>query len=59
MKKERAFLSVIGDVIIGSPCIIKLTTGEIAKTSPVVNYFHSANGDWKIETRNTIYRCYV
>lgn len=58
MKKEKNFSAVISDVKVGEPAIIRLTTGEIAKTTPVENYFHSCRDEWKIVTRNTIYRSY-
>lgn len=58
MKKERNFVAVLSDVKVGEPAILKLPTGEVVRTSTVEDYFHSFTGEWKISTRNTIYRCY-
>lgn len=58
IKNERRFKKVLSEVKIGEPCLIQLPTGETARTSPVENYFHSMSGEWKIETRNSIYRSF-
>lgn len=57
IKAEKKFKKVMGPVNLGEPCLIMLETGEVARTSPVEDYFHSFTGAWMIETRNTIYRC--
>ena len=56
IKSEKSFMELQGNIEVGKPCVIKLATGELAKTSIVEDFYISCNGDIKIETRNTIYR---
>ena len=57
IKTERKFVRPIGEVSIGVPCIILLSTGQQAKTSPVEDYsYNLLDGSWVIKTRNSIYR---
>ena len=56
IRSEKSFVELRGNIEIGKPCVIKLPTGELAKTSPVEDYFIGHNGDMKIVTHNSIYR---
>lgn len=58
IKKEKNFSAVLSEIKVGEAAILKLPTGEVVMTSPVEDFFHSFTGEWKISTRNTIYRCY-
>ena len=58
MKKAREIVAVLSEVKVGEAAILKLKTGDVVRTTPVEDYFHSFTGEWKISTKNTIYRCY-
>lgn len=61
VKRELLFVTCETDedeIKIGEPVILRLQNGDRIKTSPVENYEHNFGREFKIITRNTIYRRY-
>ena len=58
MKNEREFVNLLGDIIIGSPCVLQLPNGQIVRTSAVQDYYSACSGQMIIKTINSIYRKY-
>lgn len=61
IKKEVRFVSCEtneDDIKIGEPVILCLPNGNLIKTSPVEDWSHTFGREFKIVTKNTIYRRY-
>lgn len=61
VKRELLFVTCETDedeIKIGEPVILRLQNGDRIKTSPVEKWEHNFGREFKIITRNTIYRRY-
>jgi hypothetical protein len=61
VKRELLFVTCETDedeIKIGEPVILRLQNGDRIKTSPVENWEHNFGREFKIITRNTVYRRY-
>ena len=61
IKSEKSFVSLETEernIKIGEPVVLVLRNGDVVKTSPVEDWSHIFGREFKIVTKNSIYRRY-